>query len=88
MKQIGTYLLGGGAVLTLLAFLIGTPVLSIVFGVELAGDALTLTILVFSGILYSAGIVLGDILTIFRMQRKLILVYLLMFIVSIVITNP
>ena len=88
VKQIGIYLLGGGAILTMLAFLIGTPVLSIVFGVDLAGDALTLTILVFSGILYSVGIVLGDILTIFRMQRKLILVYLLMFIVSIAITNP
>ena len=88
VKQIGIYLLGGGAILTMLAFLIGTPILSIVFGVDLAGDALTLTILVFSGILYSVGIVLGDILTIFRMQRKLILVYLLMFIVSIAITNP
>jgi len=45
----------------MLAFLIGTPILSIVFGVDLAGDALTLTILVFSGILYSVGIVPVDV---------------------------
>lgn len=88
MKRIGFYLIGGGVVLTLLSFLIGIPILSLVFGVDLSGNAWTLSILVFSGILYSIGIVLGDTLTIFRLQRKLLWVYLFMFIIAILITSP
>lgn len=88
VKRIIFYLLGGGFVLTLLAYFIGAPILSIVFGVDLAGESLTLTILVFSGILYSVGIILGDILTIFRKQQKLLLVYLIMFATAISITSP
>lgn len=88
LKRLTAYLVFGGAGLTFLAFLIGIPILSLVFGVDLSADRTVLTLLVLSGILYSMGIVLGDILTIFRKQQNLLLLYVLMFILSKLITRP
>lgn len=82
INRLFQIMLGTGVVLTLLAYLIGTPILSLVFGLNLNEHNVTLSILVFSGILYSLGIIIGDTLTIFRKQYWLIPVYILMFIVS------
>ena len=70
-------ILGLGFVLTLVAYFIGTPILSVVFGLDLNRYKETLAILVFSGILYSIGIVFGDVMTVLRRQS-----YLLMFVAS------
>ena len=74
-------------VLTVLAYLIGTPILSLVFGLPLNQHSTTLAILVFSGILYSIGIVFGDVMTVIRKQTYLLPVYLFMFIASKLTNN-
>ena len=79
--------LGVGLVLTVLAYLIGTPILSLVFGLPLNQHSTTLAILVFSGILYSIGIVFGDVMTVIRKQTYLLPVYLFMFIASKLTNN-
>ena len=79
--------LGVGLVLTVLAYLIGTPILSLVFGLPLNQHSTTLAILVFSGILYSIGIVFGDVMTVIRRQTYLLPVYLFMFIASKLTNN-
>ena len=75
-------ILGLGFVLTLVAYFIGTPILSVVFGLDLNRYKETLAILVLSGILYSIGIVFGDVMTVLRRQSYLLPVYLLMFVAS------
>ena len=75
-------IIGLGFVLTLVAYFIGTPILSVVFGLDLNRYKETLAILVFSGILYSIGIVFGDVMTVLRRQSYLLPVYLLMFVAS------
>ncbi|HFI0256638.1 TPA: lipopolysaccharide biosynthesis protein [Streptococcus suis] len=78
----------GGGLISLLAFYIGTPVLSLLYGVDLTSHNATLGILVFSGILYSLAIVFENLITIFRQQKILVFVYLLLFVFSRVITTP
>ncbi|HFU3729499.1 TPA: lipopolysaccharide biosynthesis protein [Streptococcus suis] len=78
----------GGSLISLLAFGIGTPILSLLFGIDLTSHNLTLGILVFSGILYSLAIVFENLITIFRQQKILVFVYLLLFIFSRIITSP
>ena len=82
IKKLFVIVLGLGLILTVLAYLIGTPILSLVFGLPLYQHSSTLAILVFSGILYSLGIVFGDVMTVIRKQTYLLPVYLFMFITS------
>lgn len=82
IKELLVIVLGVGLILTVLAYLIGTPILSLVFGLPLYQHSSTLAILVFSGILYSLGIVFGDVMTVIRKQTYLLPVYLFMFIIS------
>ena len=65
-------ILGLGFVLTLVAYFIGTPILSVVFGLDLNRYKETLAILVFSGILYSIGIVFGDVMTVYCSDKDMI----------------
>ena len=82
IKKLFLIVLGVGLILTVLAYLIGTPILSLVFGLPLNQHSSTLAILVFSGILYSLGIVFGDVMTVIRKQTYLLPVYLFMFMAS------
>ena len=82
IKKLFVIVLGVGLILSVLAYLIGTPILSLVFGLPLNQHSTTLAILVFSGILYSLGIVFGDVMTVIRKQTYLLPVYLFMFITS------
>lgn len=82
IKKLFVIVLGIGLILSVLAYLIGTPILSLVFGLPLYQHSSTLAILVFSGILYSLGIVFGDVMTVIRKQTYLLPVYLFMFIIS------
>jgi len=87
VKKLLIMLLGLGIIVTTAAFFIGVPILSLIFGINLSDNTLALTILVFSGILYSVALVFENILTIFRKHSYLIVVYILMFIVSKCITK-
>ncbi len=80
-------LLGGGLLITALAYLCGIPVLEMVFGVDLSNYTLTLTLLVFSGILYAIATFFENILTIFRKHFYLAIVYIAMFAISKLITS-
>ena len=77
-----------GFLTTLVSYLIGTPVLSLIFGVDLNSYQLELTILVFSGILYSIALVFENILTIYRKHNLLLIVYVSMYIVSLLLSKP
>ncbi|MGT2847155.1 lipopolysaccharide biosynthesis protein [Streptococcus massiliensis] len=85
--KIFLFLSISGLFMTGAAYFLGIPVLSLVFGVNLTQYSLTLTILVFSGILYSMAIVLENIITIFRKHSYLLIVYILMYFLSISITK-
>ncbi len=77
-----------GTLISILAYWIGTPILSLLFGVDLSTHSMTLALLVFSGILYSLAIVCENILTIFRKQQVMVLVYLILFGLSKWLTAP
>jgi polysaccharide biosynthesis protein, probable transporter len=76
-----------GVVITLLTYLIGVNVLGVIFGLNLLDYRLQLTILVLSGVLYSFSIILENILIIMRKHHYLLFVYILMFIVTKLITT-
>ena len=57
-------ILGLGFVLTLVAYFIGTPILSVVFGLDLNRYKETLAILVFLEYYIRLGIVFGDVMTV------------------------
>lgn len=80
-RLVGLVLLGGAAV-TVLAYSLGAPILGWLFGLDLLSYRGTLAIFVFSGGLYALAIILENILTIFRRQKHLLLIYLLMLLTS------
>lgn len=88
VQKIFVYLILGGLLITGVAYLIGTPILSIVFGVDLNQQGHILAILVFAGILYSIALVFENLLTIFRYQHYLVYLYFAMFLFSKFITYP
>ena len=85
--QILLLTLSIGIVITFLTYLIGVNVLSLIFGLDLLKYKLELTILVLSGVLYSFSIILENILIIMRKHYYLLSVYILMFIVTKMITT-
>ena len=88
IKRIFVFLVLVGFLTTLVSYLIGTPVLSLIFGVDLNRYRLELTVLVFSGILYSIALVFENILTIYRKHNLLLVVYIIMYIASILLSKP
>ncbi len=76
-----------GVVITFLTYLIGVNVLGVIFGLNLLDYRLQLTILVLSGVLYSFSIIFENILIIMRKHHYLLFVYILMFIVTKMITT-
>lgn len=76
-----------GVFLDILAYLIGVNVLSLIFGLDLLKYKVELTILVLSGVLYSFSIIFENILIIMRKHYYLLSVYILMFIVTKMITT-
>lgn len=87
IKLIGSIILGTFAV-TVLTFLIGVPVLSLLFSVDLSNYTFSLVTLVFSGGLYAVAIVLENIITILRKHKYVVVNYMIMFVVSKMITEP
>lgn len=87
-KLIILTILIGGILISVLAYLIGTPVLSIVFSVSLTKFQLELFILVLAGVLYSLALVIENLITIFRLHKYLVFVYIFIFIISKIITRP
>ena len=77
---------GGGSVIA--SNVIGIPILSLVFGVDLSKYVFELTILVLSGTLYSIAIAIENVLTIFRKHSTLVMTYLFIFFLSSVIYQP
>lgn len=76
-----------GGIVTLLAYFIGAPILSIVFGVPLYTYSTELAILICAGVLYSIAIILENVLTILRKHYVLVWVYILCVIVARLITE-
>lgn len=87
VRKLLAFIFGGGLLVVILAYLLGVPVLGLVFGVDLASYRLPFTILIFAGVLYALAIIFENILTIMRKQHLLIIVYVLMLIVTLAITK-
>lgn len=77
-----------GGISVIVSNLIGIPILSLVFGVDLSKYVLELTILVLSGALYSLAIIIENVLTIFRKHSTLVVIYIFIFILSSIIYKP
>lgn len=87
-KLIILTILIGGISISVLAYLIGTPILSIVFSVSLTKFQLELFILVLAGVFYSLALVIENLITIFRLHKFLVFVYIFIFLISKIITRP
>jgi len=74
------------ALISILAYLIGIPILNIISGIDLSNYSLLLTILVLSGFLYSIASVIGDFLIILRKQVYLLYVYIAMALLTNLLT--
>ncbi len=70
------------------AFLLGIPVLSLLYGVNLADYKLTLLILLLAGSINAINIILYYVLTIMRVQGLMIPVYLLASGISLLLLDP
>ena len=88
MKKLLFYLLIGGVTVTIVAYFIGTPILSLVFGVTLSQYTLPFTILIFAGVLYALAIIFENILTIIRKQHLLVGLYIVLLVITKFITEP
>ena len=88
IKRLLGFLSLGGLFVTFIAYLFGVPVLSLIFGVNLNKYVLPFTILIFSGVLYALAIVFENILTIIRKQHLLVGLYIILLILTKLITEP
>ena len=88
VKKLLFYLFIGGIVVTIVAYFIGTPILSLVFGVALSQYTLPFVILIFAGVLYALAIVFENILTIIRKQHLLVGLYIVLLVITKLVTEP
>ena len=88
VKKLLFYLFIGGIAVTIVAYFIGTPILSLVFGVVLSQYTLPFAILIFAGVLYALAIVFENILTIIRKQHLLVGLYIILLIITKLVTEP
>lgn len=87
VRKLLLYIAIGGLFVVGLAYLLGVPVLGLVFGVDLTAYQLSFTILIFAGVLYALAIIFENILTIMRKQHLLISGYVIMLLVTLFITK-
>ncbi|MFQ6174618.1 lipopolysaccharide biosynthesis protein [Streptococcus anginosus] len=88
VKKLLLYLFIGGIAVTIVAYFIGTPILSLVFGVALSQYTLPFAILIFAGVLYALAIVFENILTIVRKQHLLVGLYIVLLVITKLVTEP
>ena len=88
VKKLLFYLFIGGIAVTIVAYFIGTPILSLVFGVALSQYTLPFVILIFAGVLYALAIVFENILTIIRKQHLLVGLYIVLLVITKLVTEP
>lgn len=81
------FISGGGMLIVVLAYLLGVQVLGLVFGVDLSDYQFSFTILILAGVLYALAIIFENILTIMRKQHLLITIYVIMLVVTLLITK-
>ncbi|MGT2942432.1 lipopolysaccharide biosynthesis protein [Streptococcus constellatus subsp. viborgensis] len=88
VKKLLFYLFIGGIAITIVVYFIGTPILSLVFGVALSQYTLPFAILIFAGVLYALAIVFENILTIIRKQHLLVGLYIVLLVITKLVTEP
>ncbi|VTY25998.1 lipopolysaccharide biosynthesis protein [Streptococcus anginosus] len=88
VKKLLLYLFIGGIAVTIVAYFIGTPILSLVFGVALSQYTLPFVVLIFAGVLYALAIVFENILTIIRKQHLLVGLYIVLLVITKLVTEP
>ena len=87
VKKLLFYLFIGGIAITIVVYFIGTPILSLVFGVALSQYTLPFAILIFAGVLYALAIVFENILTIIRKQNLLVGLYIVLLVITKLVTE-
>ena len=88
IKRLLGFLSLGGLFVTFITYLFGVPVLSLIFGVDLNKYVFSFTILIFSGVLYALAIVFENILTIVRKQHLLVGLYVVLLVITKLVTEP
>lgn len=87
VKKVYLLMFVTGLIVLLFGYLIGTPVLGLVYGIDLMKYRLELVILLIGGILNIFATLIDNIVTIFRKQHYLVLIYITTFIVAKLITG-
>jgi len=87
VRKLILFISGGGMLIVVLAYLLGVQVLGLVFGVNLSNYQFPFTILIIAGVLYALAIIFENILTIMRKQHLLITIYVIMLVVTLLITK-
>ena len=87
VKKLLFYLFIGGIAITIVVYFIGTPILSLVFGVALSQYTFPFAILIFAGVLYALAIVFENILTIIRKQHLLVGLYIVLLVITKLVTE-
>ena len=70
------------------AALLGVPVLSLLFGVDLTGTATQLCLIIVGGGLYAFSTLLYNVLAIFRKQRLMLAACFIVYVLAIIVTKP
>lgn len=90
LQIIGT-VFGFGIISTLLGYFIGTPVLGLIYGINLETYKMSLAIIIISATLYTVGTVLSSVLTTVRKTIPQFIIYLFItgfaFIISDILTK-
>lgn len=86
IKKICLYLIGFGAIVSIITYLIGSEVLSIIYGLNLVEYKLELTLIVMGGIFSGVAFVYSTILTVLRTFKSQLYIYILTFIFTSIIS--
>ncbi len=91
MKQIehklGGYILSFGFFAMFLAYIIGIPILKLIYKIDLSGYNLTLVLIIFAYIIYALGYIKTLILTIYRKIKEQFIIYLVSSIFMYILSN-
>ncbi|MBR3134908.1 MAG: hypothetical protein IKG56_05560 [Clostridia bacterium] len=83
-RKIIIYIIAFGIISSLLAYTLGVPVLQLVYGVDLRGYSIMLTVIIIASTLYNIGLIYSNILTTMRHTFIQFIIYIVTSIIAII----
>jgi O-antigen/teichoic acid export membrane protein len=84
VKKLFLLLIAGGTIIIIVALLIGIPVLSFIYGVDLTGYRWPLAWMIFAGVAGGGSAVASWLLTLMRQFKSQIILFMITFIVGVI----